>query len=318
MELNFLTIADSAEDLQPLREVLRSFEQNTTAHISLQRVGWDRAWQTLLMDALDGKGPHVSQIGSTWTATMSMLDSLRSFKPNELALMGGESQFLPAAWESVKHENQSEVWAIPWSIYTFVLYYRCDLLERAGLDAKKAFSMPEAMCESFKKLNNSGIAPWAFPSLHPYADLVHISSSWARANGGDFISPDGSKPLFAKPEAISGLINFFELFPFIPPAMRGLSVEACTQAFARGETAVLVGGAEIADDLLVSPYATQEMRDNLGVTTLPGVPWIGGDHLVIWKSVRANAQLEKAAIELLQYLLNFDKLKRQKLFPRKL
>jgi multiple sugar transport system substrate-binding protein len=84
--------------------------------------------------------------------------------------------------------------------------------------------------------------------------------------------------------------------------MRGLSVEACTKAFARGETAVLVGGAEVADDLLVSPYATQEMRDNLGVTTLPGVPWVGGDHLVIWKSVRADAQLEKAALELLQYL----------------
>jgi multiple sugar transport system substrate-binding protein len=44
------------------------------------------------------------------------------------------------------------------------------------------------------------------------------------------------------------------------------------------------------------------MRDNLGVTTLPGVPWVGGDHLVIWKNVRASAQLEKSALELLQYL----------------
>jgi len=302
MELDLLAIADLPEDLLPLREVLRSFEKNSTARVSLQRVGWERAWQTLLMDALEGKGPHVSQIGSTWTATMSMLDSLRCFKSEEIALMGGESKFLPAAWESVKLENQSEVWAIPWSIYTFVLYYRRDLLERAELDPEKAFSTPEAMRESFKKLSKHGIVPWAFPSLHPYADFVHIASSWARANGGDFISADGSKPLFAKPETSAGLINFFELFPFIPPALRGLSVETCTQAFARGETAVLVGGAEVADDLLDSPYATQEMRDNLGVTTLPGVPWIGGDHLVIWKNVRTNAQIEKAALDLLQYL----------------
>ena len=302
MELDLLAIADLPEDLLPLREVLRSFEKNSTARVSLQRVGWERAWQTLLMDALEGKGPHVSQIGSTWTATMSMLDSLRCFKSEEIALMGGESKFLPAAWESVKLENQSEVWAIPWSIYTFVLYYRRDLLKRAELDPEKAFSTPEAMRESFKKISKNGIAPWAFPSLHPYADFAHIASSWARANGGDFISADGSKPLFAKPVTSAGLINFFELFPFIPPALRGLSVETCTQAFARGETAVLVGGAEVADDLLDSPYATQEMRDNLGVTTLPGVPWIGGDHLVIWKNVRANAQIEKAALDLLQYL----------------
>ena len=116
------------------------------------------------------------------------------------------------------------------------------------------------------------------------------------------MSADGHKPLFAKPEVSLGLKNFFELFPFIPPPLRGLSVETCTQAFARGETAVLVGGVEVADELLNSPYATQEMRDNIGVTTLPGVPWIGGDHLVIWKNVRADAQLEKVALDLLRYL----------------
>jgi multiple sugar transport system substrate-binding protein len=302
MELNFLAIADTSESLLPLREVLRSFEKSTNAQVSLQRVSWERAWQTLLMDALEGKGPHVSQIGSTWTATMSMLDALRSFKSDEISLMGGESRFLPAAWESVKLENQSEVWAIPWSIYTFVLYYRRDLLKQAELDPEKAFSTPEAMRESFKKLSKNGIVPWAFPSLHLYADFVHIASSWVRANGGDFINPDGSKPLFTKPEASAGIINFFELFQFIPPALRGLSAEGCAQAFARGETAILIGGAEAADDLLDSPYATQEMRDNLGVTTLPGVSWIGGDHLIVWKSVRSDARLEKTALDLLQYL----------------
>jgi multiple sugar transport system substrate-binding protein len=302
MDLNFLTIADLPEDLQPLRELLRPFEGNASVQVSLQRVSWERAWQTLLMDALEGKGPHISQIGSSWTTTMSMLDALRIFDADEITSMGGASQFLPSAWESVKQEKHSEVWGIPWSIYTFVLYYRRDLLVRAQLDPENAFATPEAMRESFTKLSRYGIAPWAFPSLHSYADFVHIASSWARANGGDFISPDGRKPLFARSEAGMGLMNFFELFPFIPSALRGLSADACTQAFARGETAVLIGGVEVADELLNSPYATQEMRDNLGVTTSPGVPWIGGDHLVIWKNVRANAQLEKAALDLLRFL----------------
>ena len=302
MDLNFLTIADLAEDLQPLRELLRAFEGDSSMHVSLERVSWERAWQTLLMDALEGKGPHVSQIGSSWTATMSMLDALRRFRPDEIESMGGMTNFLASAWDSVKPEKHSEVWAIPWSIYTFVLYYRRDLLERAQLDPEKAFATPESMHESFVALNKNNIKPWAFPSLHPYADLAHIASSWARANGSDFISEDGSKPLFAKTETSKGLVNFFELFPFISPALRGLSVEACTEAFARGETAALVGGVEIADELLNSPYATQELRDNLGVTTLPGVPWIGGDHLVIWKNVHTDDNLEKAALDLLRFL----------------
>jgi multiple sugar transport system substrate-binding protein len=80
------------------------------------------------------------------------------------------------------------VWAIPWSVYTFVLYYRRDLLEKADIDPATAFVSTTAMRETFAKLSKNGIAPWAFPSLHPYADLVHIASSWARANGGDFMS----------------------------------------------------------------------------------------------------------------------------------
>src|SRR5512135_3710253 len=44
------------------------------------------------------------------------------------------------------------------------------------------------------------------------------------------------------------------------------------------------------------------MRENVAVTTLPGTPWIGGDHLVIWKNVRADTGLERAALDLVNYL----------------
>jgi ABC-type glycerol-3-phosphate transport system substrate-binding protein len=40
----------------------------------------------------------------------------------------------------------------------------------------------------------------------------------------------------------------------------------------------------------------------VAVTTLPGVPWIGGDHLVVWKNVLADAEQEKAALDLVKYL----------------
>jgi multiple sugar transport system substrate-binding protein len=302
MELNFLTIADLPEDLQPLRGLLAVFERDQQIQISYRRVGWDRAWQALLMEAVEGKGPHVSQIGSTWVATMAMLDALRVFKPEDVSAIGGAPRFLPSAWETVKFVNRPEIWAIPWSIYTFVLYYRQDILEKVGINPSVAFETPAAMRETFGTLSKNGIAPWAFPSLHPYADLVHIASSWARSQGGDFMSENGREPLFAKPEASAGLLDFFELFPFIPLSLRGLNVEACTNAFARGDVAAVIGGVEIGNALMESPYASQETRENAAVTTLPGVPWIGGDHLVIWKNVRADVQQEKAALELVKFL----------------
>ena len=302
MELNFLMIADTPEDLQPLRGILASFEREHQLQLSLRRVGWERAWQVLLMDAVEGKGPHVSQIGSTWVATMAMLDALRVFSANEVSAIGGPSHFLPASWDTVKFANRPEVWAMPWSIYTFVLYYRRDLLEKAGLDPATAFITTSDMCQTFSKLSSNGVVPWVFPSLNPYADFVHIASSWARSNGGDFMSQDGREPIFGRAETSAGLMDFFELFPYIPLALRGLNAEACTNAFARGDAAVLIGGVEIGNDLMESPYASQEMRENVEVTTLPGVPWVGGDHLVVWKNVRADAEREDAALDLVKYL----------------
>ena len=305
-ELNFIAIADAAEDLQPLQDLLRSFERNEAVQIRIKRIGWDRAWQALLMDAVEGKGPHLSQIGSTWGATMAMFDALRVFKNEEVNQIGGTLKFLPAAWETVKLVGRPEVWSIPWTVYTFVLFYRRDLLAAAGIEPEEAFVTPEAMCETFARLSKSGIVPWAFPTLYPYQDLVHIASSWVRAHGGEFLAPNGSDPAFARPDASSGLMNFFELFPYLPPSLRGLSVEACTQAFARGETAMLIGGIEIADELLSSPYTSQELRENLAVTTLPGIPWVGGDHLVIWKNVHTETEAERAALHLVQYLAACD------------
>jgi len=302
MELNFLTIADAPEDLQPLRGLLATFEHENEIQLSMRRASWDRAWQVLLLEAFEGKGPHVSQIGSTWVATMAMLDALRSFTADEISSMGGADHFLPAAWETVKLMNRSEVWAIPWSIYTFVLYFRSDLLVKAGIDPSAAFVSTTAMRETFAKLSKCGIVPWAFPSLHPYTDLVHIASSWARANGGDFMGELGREPTFQRPEASTGLVDFFELFPYIPLTLRGLNIDACTNAFARGDVAVLIGGAEIGDVLLTSPSTSQETRENMVMTTLPGVPWIGGDHLVVWKNVLADPSREKASLALVKYL----------------
>jgi multiple sugar transport system substrate-binding protein len=305
-ELNFLAIADAAEDLNPLHDVLRPFERDDAVQIRIKRIGWDRAWPSLLMDAVEGKGPHVSQIGSTWGATMAMFDALRVFSSDEVDRMGGAPHFLPSAWETVKLASRPDVWSIPWTVYTFVLFYRQDLLKSARLAPDRAFATPEAMCETFAKLSKKGISPWAFPTLHAYQDLVHIASSWVRANGGKFLSRNRYDPAFGRPEACLGLMNFFELFPYLPPSLRGLSVGACTQAFARGETAMLIGGIEVVDELLASPYASQELRENLGVTTLPGVPWIGGDHLVIWKNVHADPEVERVALDLVQYMSGRD------------
>lgn len=305
-ELNFLAIADTADDLHPLHQLLEPFERQDETQIRIKRIGWDRAWQTLLMDAVEGKGPHVSQIGSTWGPTMAMFDALRVFNQNELDRIEGTAPFVSAALETVKLAGRPEVWSIPWNVYTFVLFYRRDTLARADIDPQDAFKTPEAMCQTFSTLSKKMILPWAFPTLRPYQDLVHIASSWARAYGGEYLATNGRDPAFGKPDARQGLTNFFELFPYLPLSLRGLSVDECKKSFMRGEVATFIAGIEVADEILNDPHVLHEVRENLAVTTLPGVPWIGGDHLVIWKNVHTNPDVERLALDLVQYLTARD------------
>jgi ABC-type glycerol-3-phosphate transport system substrate-binding protein len=217
--------------------------------------------------------------------------------------MGGAGTFVPAAWETVRIEKGTEVWAIPWSVYTFVVFYRRDLLERAGVDERVAFSSPEAMHETFAALKKAGIIPWATSTKPRYLDLPHIASSWARAHGGDFISPDGKQVVFNTPSTRKGLVKFFELYRFMPAQLRGLEYDAClAEFFQKGNTAVLIAGAESYSDALTTNALSDEVRGVVGVAPVPGVSWIGGDHLVVWKTVRADGWKERGAVELIRWL----------------
>jgi ABC-type glycerol-3-phosphate transport system substrate-binding protein len=192
-------------------------------------------------------------------------------------------------------------------VYTFVVFYRRDLLQRAGVEESTAFSTPKSMRETFEALQNAGISPWTIPTRESYLDLPHIASSWLRAYGGDFFTPDGRSLEFNTPHSRRGLVDFFELYRLIPPSLQGLDYEACLEKFFKqGETAVVIAGAESYSDAMLDNTVPETFRDLIGVAALPGMSWIGGDHLVIWKTVRFDPQKEKAAVELIRSLISVE------------
>src|SRR5215216_1846326 len=300
-ELNFSAIGDTKEDIQEITRLVKEFQNTSQTSTHIRQLAWNRAWQTLLMFAIEGKGDDVSQVGSTWAPTLAALESLRSFSDFEVRSMGGPLVFVPAAWQTVRIEGRGEVWAVPWSVYTFVIFYRRDLLERAGVEESNAFSTPEAMRETLRVLQNNGIHPWTIPTSASYLDLPHIVSSWVRAYGGDFFAPDGMRPYFNTPHARKGVLEFFELCRYIPAELQEQNYEACLDGFFRQEkTAVVIAGTEAYSDAQQSNTLSENIRDHIGVAAIPGVSWIGGDHLVIWKTVRFDPRKEQAALDLIR------------------
>jgi multiple sugar transport system substrate-binding protein len=306
-ELSFSAIGDSNEDIEEITRLVKEFQNTSQTSTHVRRLSWNRAWQTLLMFAMEGKGDDVSQVGSTWAPTLAALDSLRPFSDFEVRSIGGPLVFVPAAWQTVRTEGRGEIWAIPWSVYTFVIFYRRDLLQRVGVEESIAFSTPEAMRETFRALQTGGIPPWTIPTSASYLDLPHIVAAWVRAYGGDFFAPDGMRPYFNTPHACRGLLEFFELCRLIPTELQEQNYEGCLDEFFHKEkTAVLIAGTEAYREAQQSNTLSENIRDQIRVAALPGVSWIGGDHLVIWKTVRFDALKEQAALDLIHSLASVE------------
>ncbi len=306
-ELRFSVIGDDNESIAEISLLAREFQESSHTAVNVKRLPWDRAWQTLFMTALEGKGDDVSQVGSTWAPTLAAVDSLRPFSDADVRSLGGPLVFVPAAWQTVRLEERGAVWSIPWSVYTFVIFYRRDLLQQAGVDEALAFSTPQAMIETFTALKGAGINPWVAPTTSHYLDLPHIASSWVRAYGGDFIHPSGKQVLFNTPHASRGLLEFFELYRFLPNTLRGLDYDASlAEFFQKGSAAVMIAGAESYGDALGNYPLAKDVHDQIDVARVPGVSWIGGDHLVIWKTVRTDPQKERVAVELIRSLTSVE------------
>jgi len=289
---------------QKLQELLDKFqEQRPNIKINLLSMSWENAWPNLLAHALYGKGADVSHIGSTWGSSLVAMNALREFQPQEIEALGGPQAFVPSAWESTGVVGIEGIWSLPWSSFTFLIMYRRDLLEMSGVDEATAFTSPAGFKQTVEKLKQAGMtSPLLLPSGAPFLDRIHIAASWMWSAGGQYISLDGKQACLNMPDTYNGLLSFFELYRLISPEDKNLDYNACLQRFQQGKAAIVIADCSYPYTLVHSEHAPQVV-ENLGVHSLPGIPVVSGDNLVIWRNVQQDSAREKAAVELAQFLV---------------
>ncbi len=267
------------------------------------RVSWmqfEQAWPKLLDYALNGNGPHISLIGSVWTSTLRSMNVLRPFSTQEINSLGGASAFFPSGW-NVFQPGENEIWGIPFELFTYLVLYRKDRLAQAGVNEASAFSSPQAMVETVQRLKSAGVpSPLVLPSGKPFPARPHLLASWIWGAGGNFIDPSGRSVCFTEPKAIRAMADFFSLYRLQTPADCGLDVRECLDRFASGSASIVIAG--ITGQQVVEQVHHAEVLANIGVAPLPGVPWVGGSEMVIWKEARMNPETERAALELTRFL----------------
>lgn len=292
--LDFSIFDHGPEAIGRMQSILAAFERDQNVHVNLEIIPWQEAWTRLVHIALYNDGPDVSEVGTTWVRDMVTMNALRPFAMQEVEALGGEAAFLPASWNTASAPRDqlppgSVSWAVPWLADTRLVYYRKDLFAGAGLKARDIFSSHEELEECLQALQNHGVdIPLCLPTRHSRI-LLHILASWIWSAGADFLSPDGQKAVFDSPAALDGMQKFFRLGRFLAPEARRLDETQTDALFLSGKAAVILSGPWMFNYLSGDPA----LKEQFAAAVPPGVPFVGGFHLVAWKHTYREKNIQR-------------------------
>jgi multiple sugar transport system substrate-binding protein len=112
-------------------QLMPEFERlNPGIKVDIQPLPWTAAHEKLLTAYAGDSLPDVSQVGNTWVAELSAIGAL---SPTPAAAADLLTDQFPAVLETNRIGGRSM--ATPWYVDTRLIYYRTDLLERAGFAA---------------------------------------------------------------------------------------------------------------------------------------------------------------------------------------
>lgn len=279
-----------------IQALVDQFEQERGIRVRLETIPWGMGWARMVEVALYHSGPDVSEIGNTWAGDLTRMEALRPFRQDEIKSITGDEKFFGSVWDSVgkTKDDPSSVYSIPWSGDVRAVFYRRDWLEKAGIDEEVAFKDTDHFEEMLATLKAKRIPiPLVLPTQRTNL-TIHNIASWIWAAGGAFLGPDNSSIAFDEPSALKGINGYFRLSRYLGEASYIMEDYDAYELFYSGKAAVVPGGYWI----LHSTAMTEEVHKNIGIKPMPAVPFVGGNHLVLWNHTRH----EMAALKFIEFL----------------
>lgn len=299
--IEFSLIPDTESDFETVTRLMSDFKRETGVDVNLKRMEWGNAWQQLIAIATQGHGADISHVGSTWVSSLMTMNAVRPIPNQLISKIGSEQAFVHSTWTNVTSEDDRNVYGIPLSAYVYIVAYRKDLLEQAGLNGRTAFATPQALEESVKKLQalNAVENAWLMPVVpHPFNDLVHMAASWIWSSGGHIMDNRGKQVVFNSPAALEGLKSFLGLLRKVPNS-GFLGSDECMQALLEGKAAAVVTDARALFTAIQNRVPNIE---NISAASLMSIPWSGGGSIVVWRHTHGYPDRLEASYKLAEFL----------------
>ena len=132
---NELTFWAMGRESEAVAELLPEFERtHPGVHVSLHQLPWTGAHAKLLTAFVGGATPDVAQLGNTWIPELAELHALEPLGPRvQQSAAVRPSDYFDGIWNT--NLIDGVLYGVPWYVDTRLLFYRTDLLKKAGFDA---------------------------------------------------------------------------------------------------------------------------------------------------------------------------------------
>lgn len=296
-EISFWAMGAEGEFVQKL---VPEFErQNPGIKVKVQMVPWTAAQEKLVTAYASENSPDVYQLGNTWVPQFSALGAIEELNPwIQKSSIVKQEKYFEGIWDTNVLEN--EVFGIPWYVDTRVLFYRKDVLAKAGYNSPPKTWDELYACSKKIKANltvdkypiyipTNEWAPFVIFGLQAKAKLLKNNATYGNFQSKEF------------EYAFSFLINF------IKEKLAPMSVSQVTniyQAFAEEYLNMYISGpwnvnefkkwmkGNLADKWMTAPLP------NISNEKYPGVSLAGGSSLVMSK----HSKKKESAWKFIEYL----------------
>jgi multiple sugar transport system substrate-binding protein len=198
---------------------------------------------------------------------------------------------------------QGRLYAVPDYSNADLLYYRKDILAKAGKQPPRTWDQLEQLAETVAP--RYGLYGYA-GTFAPYEGLTVNFADAVQSAGGSILSPEGTKVTVNSTQALRGLQFLVRGFQqgWIPRVTLTYEEEPAQDAFEAGKFLFLVNWPDVYAALSV-PGPKNKVYGKFGVTALPGLTGpgsssLGGANLAI----SAFSQHQRTALNFIKYMTN--------------
>ncbi|MDX6256670.1 MAG: multiple sugar transport system substrate-binding protein [Frankiales bacterium] len=272
--------------------LVKQFTASTGIKVKVESIPWDNVNDKLTTAVASGNGPDVLQVGLSNLATFKAAGALKDLTSELPKYPHLASDNFVSSLTNEKLNPDGHVVNVPWVADTRVLFYRSDLLTKAGIAAPPS-TWTDLHADAVKLAAAGGKGKYGY-YIPQWDQALPNIFTW---QAGGEIQDSSGKVTFASAAAKTAT-DFYESFYADKLVPTNADFDQ-TQGFVSGAAPMLVSGPYLEKAI---NDAAPQLKGKWSVAPLPAgqsnISVVAGSSLGVWK----NSKNLEADLQLLDYL----------------